>query len=110
MPELVRRAAEPREGLGLELDLVERLASDGDQLADPVAVHEEADRAAPGRVARGSSRGPEVDLPEGGLSVELPGRRWRRRGLAVPEAPEASRQVGRLDRDSRGRAPVRPRR
>ena len=74
MPELVGCPAEAGERLGLELDLLQRLARDRDQLANSAAVHQEADRQGrtgrPGIVAR-----PEMDLPQGRLATELTGRR-----------------------------------
>ena len=74
MPQLVGGPAQARERLGLELDLLQRLAGDREQLANSAAVHQEPDRerraGGPGIVAR-----PEVDFPQGRLATELPGRR-----------------------------------
>ena len=74
MPQLVGGPAQARERLGLELDLLQRLTGDREQLANSAAVHQEPDRerraGGPGIVAR-----PEVDLPQGRLATELPGRR-----------------------------------
>ena len=101
MPELVGGLAEAGERLGLELDLLQRLAGGRDQLANPAAVKERAGpggpAASPGIVAR-----PEVELPEGRLAAELARRRRRRLGLTVPEAAEGAGEIDGLDRDSGG--------
>ena len=62
MPELVGAPAEPRERLGLELDLLQRLAGGRAELADPASVDEETDRHGGPPRSRIVAR-PEVERP-----------------------------------------------
>ena len=99
--QLVGGAPEPRQRLGLELDLIQRLAGGGDELTDAGALEEQPDReGGPGR-ARVVPR-PEMHLPEGGLPAELPRPRARCLGLTVPETSERALKIGGLDRHARG--------
>ena len=77
VPQLVGGPPEPRQRLGLELDLLQRLAGGRDQLADAAAVQEEPDRE--GRPRRPRDRraaggGPPRGRPPGG-TARAPRRR-----------------------------------
>ena len=98
MTELVGASPEPREGLGLELDLLQRLAGGRVELANAAPVDDETDRQGGPPRSRIVAR-PEVERPGACLAAELPRRGGGPLGLTVAEPPESARDVGGLDPD-----------